>query len=200
MHAFFAMKTAAALLAAMLLACSHDVVRSQAPTTVIGVSPSRVLGPYVPAGERLSASLDPTLSTTVSVPGQPFTATLETALQGSDGRILVPTGARILGHVVSTQGPDFPQLVLSFDTVQTPLGAAPIAARVVDVGESQADRESSRVERELLSSPPTPLPPSGVPITAPPPAIGGPIVLSSGAVLRLELTRPIFPPGTLVGQ
>lgn len=200
MHAFAVMKKVAALLLGTLLACGgQNVVRSQAPTTVIGVAPSRVLGPYVPAGDRLTVSLDPTLSTATSVPGQPFTATTETALVGSDGRVLVPGGAKLLGHVVSTRGPEIPQLILAFDTVQTPLGAAPIVAHVVDVGESPTAEARLRVERELLSSPPTPGPPAGVPLTIPNPTDGA-VVLPSGALLRLELTRPIFPPGTLVGQ
>lgn len=191
--------TAATVLVSALVACGgQPLVQSQAPTTVIDVPSAEVHGPYVPAGGTLSVVLDRTLSTLHSLPGEPFAATSESSLKAPDGRVLVAQGAKLRGHVATAHDGDSPQLVLSFDTVQTPTGNAPIVAEILDVKEPPPPNSLARAERELLSSPPTPGPPSGVPITAPQPASTD-VTLPAGAVLKLELTRPILPPGTIVG-
>jgi hypothetical protein len=191
-------RPAAALLATAAMAivfcdCARHEVESVAPDTVVGVAPGRVHGPYVPAGALLTIALRRPLSTT-SVPGEPFTATVESSLVATDGRVAVPAGATLWGHVASTTGGTSPRIVLSFDTVQTSLGLAPIIASVVDV-EPSAER-SAEVESHLLAAPRTPQPPAGGPEVTDGTAVNT-ILLSSGVRMRLELTRSLFPPGTV---
>lgn len=182
-----------------LLGCQRGqaTVRSTSPGAVVGIAPSEILGPYVPAGRQMSITLDQGLSAYGSVSGEPFTATARSELLDTDGRVLVPRGTRIRGHVVRVTLGATPQIVLAFDTVQTRLGHAPLIATVVYV--EQGRTPMARVERNLLSSPATSLPPEGVPITSfHPPAQN--VVLPAGTDLRIELTRPLFPPGTMVGR
>jgi hypothetical protein len=189
----------AVMLAATLLACGkQDVVRSQATAQVTAASASQMSGPYAPAGSKLTVVLDATLSA-VSPPREPFTATTESELLTADGRVLVRAGARVTGHVVGAKDGGRPQLVLAFDTVETPLGSSPIVATILDVKAMRSPASNRRVEREFLSSPSTPAPPPNVPITSPFPDTP-PAVLPTGARLRLELTRPLVLSGSVVGR
>jgi hypothetical protein len=183
----------------VLLGCGQRqaLVRSEAPATVVGVSSSDVLGPYVPAGTELTVTLDTKLSATGSVTGEPFTATADSTAMGTDGHPLVVPGAPIHGHVASVASGDRPQIVLVFDTVQTRLGLSPMVATVLDVQEARTP--TAVVEQQLLSSPATTRPPEGVPITTRFTSEND-VVLPEGTRLRLELTRSLFPPGTIVGH
>jgi hypothetical protein len=185
--------SAMVLCACAFCACARREVESVAPGTVVGVAPNRVHGPYVPAGAFLTIALGRPLST-ASVPGEPFTATVESALVGTDGRVAVPAGATLWGHVVSTREGGSPRIVLSFDTVQTTLGPAPIVAAIVNVVE--AAEPPAEVESHLLAAPRTPQPPAGGPEVTDSTAVSA-ILLPSGVRMRLELTRSLFPPGTV---
>jgi hypothetical protein len=187
------------MLGMAMLACGQRqaLVRSESPATVVGVGTEDVHGPYVPAGAQLQVTLQTDLSASGSVTGEPFVAVADSALAGAGGGVLVVPGARVLGHVVSATAGSPPQIVLDFDTVHTVLGPSPLVATVVDV--EQARAPTAAVERGLLSSPSSPLPPEGVPITSRL-AGGSDVVLPAGTHLVLELTRPVFAPGTLVGH
>lgn len=182
-----------------LLGChsGQATIRSTSPGTVVGIARSEILGPYVPAGRQMSITLDEGLSAYGSVSGEPFTATARSELVDTDGRVLVQRGARIRGHVVRVTPGAKAQIVLAFDTVQTRLGHAPLVATVAYV--EQGRTPTARVERNLLSSPGTSLPPEGVPITSFRPSAQN-VILPPGTDLRIELTRPLFPPGTIVGR
>lgn len=187
------------MLGMAMLACGQRqaLVRSDSPATVVGVGTEDVHGPYVPAGAQLEVRLQTDLSASGSVTGEPFVAIADSALAGANGGVLVTPGARVLGHVVSATAGSHPQILLDFDTVHTVLGPSPLVATVVDV--EQARAPTAAVERELLSSPTSPLPPEGVPITSRV-AGEGDVILPAGTRMMLELTRPVFPPGTLVGH
>ncbi len=187
----------ATLAAAALGGCARgaELVRASTPGTVVGVPTSEVHGPYVPAGDELTIALRTTLSSTESVPGEPVYAVAASTLVGSDGRVLVTPGAPVLGHVAAVHGGVPPQIQLAFDSIQTRLGAAPLVATVLDVQESRTP--AAAVENSLLSSPPTPGPPQGVPLD-PESARLDTVVLPEGTLVRLELTRAVLPPGTFV--
>jgi hypothetical protein len=170
-------------------------IRSASPGVVMGVPPSEVLGPYVPAGRQLTIQLDDRLSSADSVSGEPFAATAESTLLDTTGRTVVSPGDPIVGHVVGIQSGSHPQILLRFDAVQTRLGLAPLVATVLYVQKMRTP--AARVERSLLSSPPTALPPEGVRITSP--TGDGAVVLPRGTTMGIELTRGLFPPRTIVG-
>jgi hypothetical protein len=186
-------RLAAALFAIVFCACARHEVESAAPGTVVGVAPSQVHGPYVPAGALLTIALRKPVST-ASVPGEPFTAIVESPLVNTDGQVAVPAGATLWGHVESTREGSSPRIVLSFDTVQTTRGPAPIVAAIVDVEE--AAEPPAEVESHLLSAPRTPQPPAGGPEITDGTAVSA-ILLPSDVRMRLQLTRSLFPPGTV---
>jgi hypothetical protein len=148
----------------------------------------------VPAGTPIVVTLRTTLSTTSSLSGEPFGATIDQPLIDDRAEVVAYPGARVVGHVVSATNDPAPQLVLDFDALETRLGPAPLVVTVRDV--QRRGTSLARVERGLLSSAPSPLPPQGVPITSESPDQA--VVVPAGARMTLELTRPLFLPGTQV--
>ncbi len=165
------------------------------PGTVASVPPSEVHGAYARAGTQLTVALDEALSSDTSVPGEPVQATVRSNLIADDGSVLVPAGARVLAHVAKVENGGNPHIVLHFDSVQTRLGMAPLLA---DIRAVHAGRTPEVVvESGILSAPPTPDEPEGVPLTLAYPGASPTLVLPLGTTIRLELTRPLFPPGTV---
>jgi hypothetical protein len=84
----------------------------------------------VPTGTRLVVRTEDPLDSSTATPGDLFSARLEQPLRGSDGRVLVPAGAAIRAHVISTEELAAPRLLVQFDSIVTPEGESPLAARV----------------------------------------------------------------------
>jgi hypothetical protein len=93
----------------------------QAPTEAI-VAPTA--GGRVPAGTTVWLSLDQTLDARNAVPGQPFTATVQSEIRSPNGELLIPRGARVEGRVAD---------------VRPAIGDQPAAIRLVLDGLNMAD-------------------------------------------------------------
>jgi hypothetical protein len=79
------------------LACARGVQVESTAAPSLGVTPvnSRTL----PAGVDMQLALDQPIGTSHSSVGQEFGATVIDAVQAQDGRIVVPAGAKVYGHV-----------------------------------------------------------------------------------------------------
>lgn len=129
---------------------------SPLPAAQSAQTPSAYSNAQVPAGTELRAVLDTPLSTRISKPGDRFTATVSEPVRASDGRVVVPVGARIEGEVADTpQGRIAPalrgkgQLSLRFRDLVLPNGQTlPFAGTLVSVNstsgkKARADEEGS---------------------------------------------------------
>jgi hypothetical protein len=101
----------------------------------------------LPAGARLSATLDQTLGTKVSKAGDTFTATVATALHASDGSVVVPSGAKIEGRVTALDDSDNatePALIrLAFDRIRINGTSHPFSATIVTANPVQTGSQST---------------------------------------------------------
>jgi hypothetical protein len=136
----------------LALTCGGHVVSWAAPATIVGVSPSLVRGPDAPAGQAFTTALGKDLSTDSSVSGEPFYATVQSPLAGNGGRVIVPIGAMLLGHVERVTDGVTPHIVLASTRFRLRTGGAtPVLAKVIDV--PNATKRTGEAERSLLASP-----------------------------------------------
>ena len=77
-----------------------------------------------------SVALDEPIDTFYTPPGTGFTATVRTPLDGSDGRVLVLTGAKVRGTLASVGEADMPLIRVELDSVDTVAGTLPLHAAV----------------------------------------------------------------------
>lgn len=101
----------------------------------------------IPAGARLTATLDQTLGTKVSKSGDTFSATVAQTLYASDGSVVVPAGAKIEGRVTATDDSDNatePALIrLAFDRIRFNGQSFPFAAAIVQSSPVQSGEQSN---------------------------------------------------------
>src|SRR5581483_7304299 len=114
-------------------------------------------GPQVPQGTEIRATLDKKLSSTTSVVGEQFTATVAEPVRAGDGSVAIPAGSKIDGEVTEVeQGKTLPsvrgkgKLNMRFRDVMLPSGAvAPITATLVSVNNTQGSKASTGNEGEV---------------------------------------------------
>jgi len=110
-----------------------------------GVTPAN--NRSIPAGARLTATLDQSLGTKVSKAGDTFTATVAQTLYASDGSVVVPAGAKIEGRVTALDDSDNatePALIrLAFDRIRFDGRSHPFAASIVQSSPVQTSEQSS---------------------------------------------------------
>ena len=94
----------------------------------------------------LTILLNQAITSDESHPGQPFTATVTSALHAPDGTLLVAPGALVYGTVIETRIGARPRLVLSFDAVETTHGRARMTAQLVDAG------RAARIDSGMITS------------------------------------------------
>jgi len=101
----------------------------------------------IPAGARLMTTLDQSLGTKTSKPGDAFTATVTQTLYASDGSVVVPAGAKIEGHVTALDDSDNatePALIrLTFDRIRFNGQTFPFSAAIVQSSPVQTTDQSS---------------------------------------------------------
>lgn len=148
-HEFAAVLTAGILLGACASASQRtttiesggDVANStEAPVTPVN-------NRAIPVGATFVATLDQTVGTNMSKPGDTFTATVSGDLRAQDGSVVVPAGSRIEGRVTALDDSDNatePALIrLAFDRVRINGQAYPFAARIVQANAVQTSGQSS---------------------------------------------------------
>jgi hypothetical protein len=84
----------------------------------------------VPAGSRFSARLNNGIGTSVTQPGQRFTATVSTPLTNARGLTVVPAGAIVHGTVVGLDRGPAPNLRLSITSIDAGHGSMPLFATI----------------------------------------------------------------------
>lgn len=101
----------------------------------------------IPVGATFVATLDQTLGTNLSKPGDTFTATVSSDLRAQDGSVVVPAGSKIEGRVTALDDSDNatePALIrLAFDRVRINGQAYPFTARIVQANVVQTSSQSS---------------------------------------------------------
>jgi hypothetical protein len=117
-----------------------------------------IAGNTVPAGTRVHARLDQTLSTQSAEPGDRFTMTLETPVHNANHQVLVPRGTRLEGTVTAVRAAtdaaapavlrlELNSIVMAGHTM--PLGAEIVEATPertgVDVGDAAAGAAAGAV-------------------------------------------------------
>ena len=139
--------------AAALFAAAGCSTAAQRTTTVESggdVSNTAVVTPAnnrtLPAGAQLTASLDQSLGTRMSKAGDTFTATVTQPLYASDNTVVVPSGAKIEGHVTALDDSDNatePALIrLDFDRIVFNGRAYPFSAAIVQSSPVQTSNTS----------------------------------------------------------
>lgn len=87
--------------------------------------PAQFVG-VVPAGAQIDLNLNDTLSSRSSAPGDRFTATVTQSVHAPDGRVLIPRGSVVYGHVATVDREQglggTSELRLDFDRLQLPDG------------------------------------------------------------------------------
>jgi hypothetical protein len=135
------MKTPAAiaLSAACLLAACSAATRTTTVESGGDVTSSAAVTPTsnmaLPTGAVLSATLDQALGTGISHAGDAFYATVSNTLYASDGSIVVPAGAKIMGRVTalnaSNNAADPALIRLDFQSLQMNGRTYPLAAQLI---------------------------------------------------------------------
>lgn len=150
-----------------------------------------------------SVRIDQTLDSYDTAPGTPFTATVVDPLRASDGRILVPYGAKVTGIFVSYGTPTHPRVRVELRSIETVDGRVPLRATVR--GAQHLDwvgpvKLGMRPSYGLLESgwtgmPPTPSSQSGAPeIGYTMQARPRQVLVPRGALVALILVEPIVAP------
>src|SRR5581483_159182 len=80
----------------------------------------------VPAGTPFVATLDDSVGTAISTPGERFSMHLDTPLRAADGTVVVPANAVIIGRVASAQAGVHPTLRFDNVALLTSTGAQPV--------------------------------------------------------------------------
>ena len=115
---------------AAVAGCAKPGVASAGPQPIERAGAVAAAGRFVPAGTTFTVRLDDALGTASSYKGQPFTATVESALRGTAGGVIVPAGAKVHGVVAQVETGRVPSLKLDFQTIDTRGGPQPIEARI----------------------------------------------------------------------
>jgi hypothetical protein len=112
--------------------------RNTAPRTVTST---------VPSGTTFAVSLNETLSTGTSQPGDAFTATLQEAILDSDGDVLIPAGATVRGRVtrVAKSGNVGQTAVINvaFESIASGGKSWPLEATVIEANPERKTRQSA---------------------------------------------------------
>ncbi len=196
------------------LACgAGQEVASVGPQSPHPLPAGAVVGPYVQAGTQFSVRLDQPIDTFYSAPGTKFTATVNGAVQGPDGQLIVPRGAKVRGVVASVGDLDAPMLRINLESIDTVAGPMPLHAAV------------RTAQHHDWAGPPTPAPYEesfvypfdfseyGTENTAPDNSLPGgrtaegrtlmqprEINVPAGAVMQLRLSEPIVLPGARLAR
>lgn len=149
---------AACGLMAVVAACGATTGRGTTVESGGDVSSSTVVTPTnnrtIPAGARLTTTLDQTLGTDVSKAGQVFTATVSQELRASDGTLVVPAGAKIEGRVTALDDSDNatePALIrLAFDRIRFNGRSYPFSANIVQSSPVQTTERSSAEQTKRI--------------------------------------------------
>lgn len=100
----------------------------------------------VPAGTQVAVSLNQTLSSHESVPGEAFEAEV-TQDVAEDGRVVIPRGSTVIGMVTQAEEPKIggrAKLALSFETVRLPSGESlPLSASLARIGKSERAKDAA---------------------------------------------------------
>lgn len=115
---------------ALLLATAAAVAESNPPTLATATS-NPAAANAVPAGTTFLIKLDDKLDTKAK-PGKHFSAKLEEDLTAPNGTV-IPRGKKVRGHVSSTNRGFHPDMLLSFDEIETNHGWMPLIASVNSV-------------------------------------------------------------------
>jgi hypothetical protein len=105
-------------------------VGSVGPEEPRPISPAAVGRPLVQAGTIFSVRIDQPLDSYGTAPGTPFTATVVDPLRASDGRVLVPQGAKVGAVFVSHGTPAHPRVCVELRSIETVEGRVPLRATV----------------------------------------------------------------------
>jgi carbonic anhydrase/acetyltransferase-like protein (isoleucine patch superfamily) len=112
--------------------------RSTAPRTVTST---------VPSGTTFAVSLNETLSTGTSQPGDAFTATLQEAILDADGDVMIPAGATVRGRVtrVAKSGNVGQTAVinLAFESISSGGKSYPLEGTVIEANPTRKTRQST---------------------------------------------------------
>lgn len=149
-------------------------------------------GAYVPAGEVLSVRLDDSVRS-FDQGSQPFTATVQQPLVGMDGKVIVPSGAKVTGMAMAIAGNDEQVLRLRFDSIQLVNGdTEALSARVLSAGNYKIARADQR-DHGYATVRPKPYADDGraTPYYGYYEGNQREIRLNAGTNVRLELTQPI---------
>jgi hypothetical protein len=163
----------------------------------------------VPAGTLFSVRLDHPLDSFYTAPGSTFTAAVVTPLSDPHGRTLVEYGARVHGTFVSYGSSDAPRIEVRIDSIDTVEGTLPVAAAVreaqhVDVAgplrigpRFTYEYPYGFLEYGMGGAPP---PESAVPRVGYELEEQREVRVPRGALIELQLTRPLVLPVTVEGQ
>jgi hypothetical protein len=143
---------------AVLAGCGATTGRSTTVESGGDVASSAAVTPAnnrtIPAGARLTATLDQSLGTDVSKAGQVFTATVSQELRASDGTLVVPAGAKIEGRVTALDDSDNatePALIrLAFDRIRFNGRSYPFSANIVQSAPVQTSSQSSAEQTKRI--------------------------------------------------
>jgi hypothetical protein len=124
--------------AAALAGCSA-AQRSTTVESTGDVAAGAVVTPVnnrsIPAGARFTTTLDQSLGTKISKAGDFFSATVTSPLYASDGSVVIPSGAKVEGHVTAIDDSDNatePALIrLAFDRIRMAGTSYPLSAAIV---------------------------------------------------------------------
>jgi hypothetical protein len=112
--------------------------RTTAPRTVTST---------VPSGTTFAVSLNETLSTGTSQPGDAFTATLQEAILDANGAVLIPAGATVRGRVtgVNKSGNVTQTAVISlaFEAISSGGKSYPLEGTVIEANPTRKTRQST---------------------------------------------------------
>lgn len=109
----------------------------------------------IPAGVRLTTTLDQSLGTKISKTGDFFSATVTSSLYASDGSVVVPAGAKVEGHVTALDDSDNatePALIrLAFDRIRFNGSTFPFNATIVQSNPVQtSDATSAERNKQII--------------------------------------------------
>ncbi len=103
----------------------------------------------VPAGTPFVATLDDTLGTRISAPGQRFAMHLETPLRAADGSVVVPVNAMFIGRVGGVTQGVHPGVQIADVALVTSMGLIPLQVSVRNP-DASAPRETSMLSISMM--------------------------------------------------
>jgi hypothetical protein len=185
-------------------ACSASPPTAHAPAPP-PIFEERLEEPYLPVRTEFGVILEQPIGTRIATRGQTFSARVHHPVRSPLNEIVLQTGARIRGTVISIENKPALHIKVRFDDIETTWGRAPIAATIRSAepyATSMGGMDGVRIPYDAALYMPTTEPPS---LEAQAAVGGGPtvtweqpgILLPKGAEIRLILMKPIVsPPGT----